>query len=467
MKGIDTLVDADCSHVSRRAYFDEEIFAKEQKRVFRRAWQFVAHESEVVNHGDYVTRRLGSDPVIVVRAANGDVNVLHNSCKHRGSQICPADFGKSTMFRCGYHGWVYNNAGELRAVPGERELYGKTLDRSKLSLTRAPHVEIFCGLIFATWDPDALPLKETLGAWAWYMEAVFGKCEMEVVGPPTRILSHHNWKSGAENWAGDGYHGLVSHKLVFDFGMVTFDLAAWEAQIAAGGSTAAADAEIAKRAECQIVSDKGGHAGFMVRQPFRFNPPAFLGYEPHLWPEFTARLSTQQAEMASGRMFLVGTMFPNFSFQDGIVTGMGDDSPPVATLTMRLWLPISATETELVSWVLVPKAASADWKRLSKKGFARSLGVGGLFEVDDFQNWTGTAWAGAAPVGMAQDHDFTGCIDAQPSAEIDWPGHVYPGNYTDVMFRAMFSEWARMMEVAPSTTSQRRSSVATSGVVAA
>ena len=445
MTGIDKLVNADGSHVSRRAYFDQDVFAEEQKRIFGRAWQFVAHESEVVNHGDYVTRRLGSDPVIVVRAANGDVNVLHNSCRHRGAQLCPADLGKSTQFRCGYHGWVYNTAGELRAVPDEKHLYGTTLDRSTLGLKRAPHVEIFCGLIFATWDPDALPLKESLGTWAWYMESVFGKCDMEVVGPPTRIQSHFNWKSGAENWAGDLYHGPATHKLVFDFDMVTFDLAPWAPLLAAGGSTAEPDAELAKHGECQIVSDKGGHSGLMVRQPFRFNPPAHLGYEAHLWPEFNARLSKEQAESASGRMFLVGTMFPNFSFQDGIVTAMGDDSPPVAALTLRLWLPISATETELVMWVLVPKAASTEWKRLSQVALTRSVGIGGLFELDDLQNWAGTASANSGREGMALNHDFTGCIDAQPSTDVDWPGLVYPGGNNDVMFRAMFKEWGRMM----------------------
>ena len=41
MKGINTLVNADCSHVSRRVYFDEDVLAEAQKRVFGRAWQFV------------------------------------------------------------------------------------------------------------------------------------------------------------------------------------------------------------------------------------------------------------------------------------------------------------------------------------------------------------------------------------------------------------------------------------------
>jgi hypothetical protein len=102
-------------------------------------------------------------------------------------------------------------------------------------------------------------------------------------------------------------------------------------------------------------------------------------------------------------------------------------------------------------------------KRISQRGFARSLGVGGLFELDDLQNWSGITSATAGQVGMSLDHDFTGCPNAQPSTEIDWPGLVCPRQYTDVMFRELFREWARMMEMTPLL---RGTSVAVTGAAA-
>ncbi|MGB3523601.1 MAG: aromatic ring-hydroxylating dioxygenase subunit alpha, partial [Mycobacterium sp.] len=42
-------------------YTDAEIFELEKERLFRRAWMFVAHESEIPQGGDYVVRRLLND----------------------------------------------------------------------------------------------------------------------------------------------------------------------------------------------------------------------------------------------------------------------------------------------------------------------------------------------------------------------------------------------------------------------
>jgi len=58
--------------VHRAAYTDPAVFALEQERIFRRAWLYVAHESEVPRAGDYVLRRLGPDEVLLVRGARVD-----------------------------------------------------------------------------------------------------------------------------------------------------------------------------------------------------------------------------------------------------------------------------------------------------------------------------------------------------------------------------------------------------------
>jgi len=59
-----TLLRGDAVH--RAAYIDPAVFALEQERIFRRAWLYVAHESEVPQAGDYVLRRLGPDEVLLV-----------------------------------------------------------------------------------------------------------------------------------------------------------------------------------------------------------------------------------------------------------------------------------------------------------------------------------------------------------------------------------------------------------------
>ena len=73
--------------VSRDAFVSDEVFRLEMARIFDRGWVFLAHDSEIPAAGDYVVRRLGSAPVIVVRGGENQVNVLLNSCRHRGTRL--------------------------------------------------------------------------------------------------------------------------------------------------------------------------------------------------------------------------------------------------------------------------------------------------------------------------------------------------------------------------------------------
>ena len=100
-------------------YTDRQVFADEIDRIFRRGWIFVGHESEIPKTGDWVTRRLGREPVIMLRAAEGGVHVLANRCAHRGTLLCWQDRGGGRKsFQCSYHGWVFGLDGKLRSLPG-------------------------------------------------------------------------------------------------------------------------------------------------------------------------------------------------------------------------------------------------------------------------------------------------------------------------------------------------------------
>jgi nitrite reductase/ring-hydroxylating ferredoxin subunit len=125
----------DPAHIARSAWSDQEIFDREMSRIFRRTWVFVAHESEIASPGDYVTRRIGLDPVIVVRLDDGSIGVHLNACAHRGTQLCNATRGNTSHFRCPYHGWTYNTRGQLRGVPMLRKVYGQ-LDKGYLGQRR-------------------------------------------------------------------------------------------------------------------------------------------------------------------------------------------------------------------------------------------------------------------------------------------------------------------------------------------
>src|SRR5438105_6482891 len=144
--------------VHRAAYVDPAVFAPEEQRIFRRAWLYVAHESEVPNSGDYVLTRLGPEEVLLVRKDDGELALLHNRCAHRGARIVTQPSGNLKQFRCPYHAWTYRLDGSLVGVPLP-EGYG---EKPELGLARL-RVESYKGFVFGSHAPEGPALPEFLG----------------------------------------------------------------------------------------------------------------------------------------------------------------------------------------------------------------------------------------------------------------------------------------------------------------
>src|SRR5712691_11157797 len=94
------LVKPQQGEVSRLIFSDPEVYRWEPERIFAKCWLYLAHETESLDRGDFVTRTMGEDPVIVVRGADDGVRVLLNTCRHRGRTVCREDMGNADEFRC-------------------------------------------------------------------------------------------------------------------------------------------------------------------------------------------------------------------------------------------------------------------------------------------------------------------------------------------------------------------------------
>ena len=75
--------------------------------------------------GDYFINYIGEDQVICVRDEDGQINVLLNTCRHRGNALCRAEQGRAKSFVCSYHGWNYDLDGRLIGVPGAVDLLSR------------------------------------------------------------------------------------------------------------------------------------------------------------------------------------------------------------------------------------------------------------------------------------------------------------------------------------------------------
>src|SRR5271155_3556497 len=204
------LIDLDNHEVSTRVLYDPEIYRLELKKIFAQAWIQVAHESEIPNPGDFVTRTIGEDPVIVTRTADGEIAILLNVCAHRAMEVCRADAGNAMSFKCAYHGWAYDGTGRLLGAPFEREMYGDW-DKSRFGLPKA-RVATRLGMIFGSFGASTPPLDDYLGEMGWYFDEFFGQIDFEVIGPPKENMLASNWKLAAEQAMGDAYHVLTLHQ---------------------------------------------------------------------------------------------------------------------------------------------------------------------------------------------------------------------------------------------------------------
>lgn len=137
--------------VHRSVYTDPAVFLAEQERIFRRAWLYVGHESQIPRAGDWIRTMLGPDEMILIRGEQERVSVLHNRCPHRGARLVTGERGSSAHLACAYHAWSFDSAGKVIGIPlpdGYRP--GYLDDSEQRSIARAPRVASYRGFIFAS-----------------------------------------------------------------------------------------------------------------------------------------------------------------------------------------------------------------------------------------------------------------------------------------------------------------------------
>ena len=196
-------------------YQDQDVYRREQERIFEsKTWNFVCLEVDIADKGDYRTNVVGGMPVIVVRAAEGGINCFENRCAHRGALIAFDDGGNvQNNFKCIYHAWSYDLAGNLKGIAFERGINGqggmsKDFRRDDFS-PRKLRTTVLGGLVFATLSDETPPIEEYLGA------EITGRVK-RVLNRPIRVMGRfsqplpNNWKLYMEN-VKDTYHASLLH----------------------------------------------------------------------------------------------------------------------------------------------------------------------------------------------------------------------------------------------------------------
>lgn len=91
------------------------------KMKFENFWYVVAQSEQLKSH-QVLSRQVLGEWLAIFRGANGQAIALQDRCIHRHSRLsCGAV--RDGNLQCPYHGWVYNDLGQVVAVPAEDEQF--------------------------------------------------------------------------------------------------------------------------------------------------------------------------------------------------------------------------------------------------------------------------------------------------------------------------------------------------------
>jgi Rieske 2Fe-2S family protein len=184
-------------------YNDPEVFAFDLEAIYARSWILVGFEVELPKPGSHLAMTIGLWPIVIVRDRSGKLGGFHNSCRHRGAQICPDGRGASARLVCPYHRWTYELTGEL--VHAGR--MAEDFDRSAHGL-KPIHVESVGGVIYVCLGEVAPPIDDFREKFEPLL-APHNMANAKLAYQST-LLEKANWKLVMENGR-ECYHCVGAH----------------------------------------------------------------------------------------------------------------------------------------------------------------------------------------------------------------------------------------------------------------
>ncbi|MBM3486834.1 MAG: Rieske 2Fe-2S domain-containing protein [Alphaproteobacteria bacterium] len=347
--------------VDRAIYLDDAVFAAEIANIFEATWQFVCHESQIPNHGDYFANHLGRQPIFVMRQQDGGIGGFVNACAHRGALLTPMKQGNAKTLTCRFHGWTYGSDGHCIRIKNEETGYDPArFRRTDYDLTRLPRVEAYRGFVFACLNPAAPALVEFLGEAARFLEFIAHQSAdgMEVLPGSSTYVINGNWKLQSEN-AVDGYHVSTVHRV---FGAT---VARREERPGYDGMMRTESGRIAGKVENGCYDLGGGH---MVIWADRSPPDTSPLFEQKDRLERDYGAAKARWMLGRGRNLIV---FPSLMIND------------FAATQIRTFRPIAADRTEVTIYCLAPRGESKSARYARLRKFEDFFLVSGMATADD------------------------------------------------------------------------------------
>ena len=184
-------------------YTQTDIFDFDMAAIYGCSWLMAGMTCELPNAGSYISLMVGKWPILITRDKEGVIRAFHNSCRHRGSMICPLGSGTAPKLVCPYHRWTYDLDGSLFAATRMPDNFEKS-DHGLKSIA-LENVDGALFICLADNPPAFDEFKAKLEKYAAPHHFKDTKLAFQSV-----LVENANWKLVMEN-ARECYHCAASH----------------------------------------------------------------------------------------------------------------------------------------------------------------------------------------------------------------------------------------------------------------
>lgn len=195
-----------------RAYTDPQLFEFERDQVLGKTWAGLAFASELPLNGSLLPVDFMGLPLLVTRNQQGEINVFHNVCRHRGMTLVAAAQDHARGVRCPYHSWFYDLNGNLKTTPhigghGTHTADGFSCADNNLKSVRS---HTWMGVIFINLSADGEDFADFIGPLEQRWTPFMGSAGVSQLTPSSaqgaiEIEVAANWKLAVENYC-EAYH---------------------------------------------------------------------------------------------------------------------------------------------------------------------------------------------------------------------------------------------------------------------
>ena len=344
--------------VHRDIYRDQEVFEWEMKYIFEGTWNLLGLESQIPNKFDYFTTHIGRTPVIVTRDAQGKLNCVVNSCRHKGALVCHNQKGNSRTFVCQYHGWAYDASGKNILIKDKKQgCYPPCFDDVSHNLEPIPRFASYRGVLFGSLNPHVEELEEYLGDLRTMIDLIVDQSPdgIECVAGTESFTFRGNWKLQLENGV-DPYHFSSTHPSYI--------------QVLKKRSEAKSVYSNFKSSELErgTFAFGNGHNAMWGPSPSTTATPLSFVSD-----ELEQRVGPVRAKWMTYVRNI--TAFPNAQFAEN------------ASLQLRIWRPLAPDLTEMRTFCVAPIGESPEARRIRIRQYEEFFNPTGLATPDDITNY--------------------------------------------------------------------------------